>query len=166
MKEISELYRYNSIVRKKYLDAIEKLPWEEVVRDRGASFPSIRDVFLHVLDAYRFWFRTIIKGEPYDRDYYLKQAASVKGVDEMRKFESELDSLVTEIIQNLREEDLSRVFVVQRSDGTKRDAPMEAILLHMIEEELQHRGEINCMFWQQNVDPPITGYGLHLASRK
>ncbi|MGA8904099.1 MAG: hypothetical protein WB661_03730 [Candidatus Bathyarchaeia archaeon] len=52
MKHIVDLYKYNSSVRKKYLDAIEKLPWEEVVKVRGVSLGSIRNVFLHVLDAY------------------------------------------------------------------------------------------------------------------
>jgi hypothetical protein len=57
VETIVEFYRYNSNVRKKYLDAIEKLPWEEVIKDRGASFGSIRNVFLHTLDAYRRWFK-------------------------------------------------------------------------------------------------------------
>jgi hypothetical protein len=28
----------------------------------------------------------------------------------------------------------------------------------MIEEELQHRGEINAVLWQTNIDPPIIGW--------
>jgi uncharacterized damage-inducible protein DinB len=28
----------------------------------------------------------------------------------------------------------------------------------MVEEELQHRGEINALFWQLGIDPPITEY--------
>lgn len=41
MQHILNFYRYNSAIRKKYLDAIEKLPWQEIVKDRGASFHSI-----------------------------------------------------------------------------------------------------------------------------
>ncbi len=160
MKHIVDLYKYNSNVRKKYLDAIENLSWEEVVKDRGASFGSIRNVFLHVLDAYRRWFQAVIKGVPYQRDYTLSSTAeNFKSVDDLRRFEKEIDSLVMGILETLRDEDLSRVFVVEGRDKIKRDLTMEVILMHMIEEELQHRGEINCMFWQQNIDPPITGYG-------
>ena len=60
MRLIASFYRYNSDERKKYMDAMEKLPWEDVVRDRGASFHSIRNVFLHVLNAYRYWFQYAI----------------------------------------------------------------------------------------------------------
>jgi uncharacterized damage-inducible protein DinB len=51
-----------------------------------------------------------------------------------------------------------RVFVFEGRDKVNRNIVMEEILMHMVEEELQHRGEINCMFWQQNLDPPITAY--------
>ena len=44
-------------MRKKYLRAIfEKIPEEERYKDRGASFPTIVDIFVHMIDNYRFWF--------------------------------------------------------------------------------------------------------------
>lgn len=160
MKHIVDLYKYNSYVRKKYLDAIERLPWGEVVKDRGASFGSIRNVFLHILDAYRRWFQAVIKGVPYQRDYTLASIAeNYKSVGDLRRFEKEIDTLVMGLVEALHDEDLSRMFVVEGRDKVKRNITMETILMHMIEEELQHRGEINCMFWQQNIDPPITAYG-------
>jgi len=39
------------------------------------------------------------------------------------------------------------------------------ILMHMIEDGLQHRGEINCMLWQQDIDPPATGFIEWLKAR-
>jgi len=32
------------------------------------------------------------------------------------------------------------------------------LLHHMIEEQLQHIGELNALFWQLNIDPPVTEY--------
>lgn len=160
MRFIVSFYRYNSDVRKRYFDAMEKLPWEDVIRDRGASFPSIRDVFLHVLNAYRYWFQYAI----YDKlgEYRKIDPGKLKSVDEMRKYESEVDSMVMSLIGSLREEDLLKVHVIHDQNVT-HNVTMEAILIHMIEEELQHRGEINCMFWQQNIDPPIIEYGEWLG---
>ena len=66
--------------------------------------------------------------------------------------------MVMSLIGSLREEDLLKVHVIQDGSVT-HNVTMEAILMHMIEEELQHRGEINCMFWQQSIDPPIVEYG-------
>ncbi len=56
---IRELYRYNSAVRKKYLRAIWKLPPRQRYKNRGASFPSLIDIYMHVLDAYRWWFISV-----------------------------------------------------------------------------------------------------------
>lgn len=165
MQHILNFYRYNSAVRKKYLDAIEKLPWQEIVKDRGASFHSIRDVFLHVLDAYRYWFEYGIKDNL--KGYHRIDRASFKGVDDMRRYEHQVDSAVMTLVEGLREEDLSRVYVIHYHDEAPhvRERTMETILIHMIEEELQHRGEINCMLWQQDVDPLVTGYHEWLDER-
>ena len=63
LETIRDFYEYNFYVRKKYLRAIfEKIPEEERYKDRGASFPSIVDIFVHVIDAYRFWFVHVYQG--------------------------------------------------------------------------------------------------------
>ena len=40
-----------------------ELPWDEVVKDRGASFPSIRDIFLHALDAEDLLINYVVQGK-------------------------------------------------------------------------------------------------------
>ncbi|MGA8604697.1 MAG: DinB family protein [Thermoplasmata archaeon] len=35
---------------------------------------------------------------------------------------------------------------------------LRVLLVHMIEEELQHRGEMNALLWQSGRNPPVTGY--------
>jgi uncharacterized damage-inducible protein DinB len=32
------------------------------------------------------------------------------------------------------------------------------IMWHMLEEELQHRGEPNALFWQMDIDPPADAW--------
>ena len=161
MKHLLDFYKYNSHVRKKYLDAIAKLPWDEVTKDRGASYPSIRDIFLHVLDAYRYWFEFAIGGLKV-REYKDVDPSDFGSVAEMRTYEEQVDSMVLRLVQDLREEDLPKVYTVystEPDDPETLQISMETILMHMIEEELQHRGELNCLFWQGNRDPPITGFG-------
>jgi len=155
MRHILSFYRYNSDVRKKYLAAIEKLPWEEVVRERGASFSSIRNVFLHILNAHRYWFQYGIRDDL--KEYRSVNPDEFNSVKDLRKYNQEVDSRVMSLVESLQEEDLSRIYSIRMEDRTV-ETTMETVLMHMIEEELQHRGEINCLFWQQNIDPPITSY--------
>jgi uncharacterized damage-inducible protein DinB len=35
---------------------------------------------------------------------------------------------------------------------------LRVILLHMAEEELQHRGEMNALLWQAGHDAPVVGF--------
>jgi uncharacterized damage-inducible protein DinB len=160
LHHITDFYRYNSHVRKRYLDAIEKLPWKDVIKDRGASFGSIGNVFLHVLNAYRYWLLYAVKDNL--KAYRGIDVQSCKSVDDMRTHEIEVDAMINLFLENLHEEDLSKVHTIHTESATY-NVTLEAILMHMVEEELQHRGEINCMFWQQNIEPPIIEYGQWLG---
>ncbi|MGC2289111.1 MAG: DinB family protein [Thermoplasmata archaeon] len=150
---VRALYRYNSRVRKKYLATIWHLPTKKRYRPRGASFPSIVDIFLHVLDAYRWWFRTVYSNDREWNEYPLGQKLSrAQVVVEERK----TDRFVLAQLEKLRPSDLSRTFPIL---GSRRRISLRILLLHMAEEELQHRGEMNALLWQEDVDPPITGFG-------
>lgn len=150
---IRELYAYNSRVRKKYLKTIWRLPEKKRYRSRGASFPSLVDIFLHVLDAYRWWFLSVYSRDSSWKDYPLGMKLSrAQAIREERK----TDRLVLGIVTKLRPRDLSRLLTIP---GRRRRIALRVLLLHMAEEELQHRGEMNALLWQDNVDPPVTGFG-------
>jgi uncharacterized damage-inducible protein DinB len=153
---IRELYRFNSEVRKKYLRAIfRKLPRSERYRDRGASFPSVVDVFVHVLDAYRWWF--IFVYEDRLREYKRLREAKKYTLREVAEEERKVDERVMTFIGGLKPRDLDRT--IHFHDGkTRRSIKLRAMLLQLIGEELQHRGELNALFWQLDVDPPVTNY--------
>jgi uncharacterized damage-inducible protein DinB len=149
---IRELYRYNSKVRKKYLEAIWRLPAKQRYRARGASYPALTDIFLHVLDAYRYWFRVVYAKDRKWDEYPIGQKLSRA---EARAEERNTDRLVLGIVANLRERDLSRTYAMP---GSRERISMRVLLLHMAEEELQHRGEMNALLWQADVEPPVTGF--------
>jgi uncharacterized damage-inducible protein DinB len=149
---IRDLYRYNSRTRKKYLTAIWRLPPKQRYKSRGASFPSIVDIFLHVLDAYRFWFRMVYSNDREWEEYPIGvRLSKTKAAAE----EKLTDRLVLGLVARIRPRDLSRTFPVP---GSRRRISLRILFLHMAEEELQHRGEMNALLWQQNVDPPVTGF--------
>ena len=44
-------------------------------------------------------------------------------------------------------------------DGmAKPTEKIEDILMHVIEEEIHHRGELLCIYWQNDIKPPYTSY--------
>lgn len=71
--------------------------------------------------------------------------------------ERKTDRFVRGVLAGLGPNDLSRTFALP--SNRRRRVPLRVLLLHMAEEELQHRGEVNALLCQSGVDPPITGFG-------
>jgi uncharacterized damage-inducible protein DinB len=148
MSELDEIrfwYNYNSHVRKRYLRAILALPKEEALKDRGASYPSILDIFVHVLDGYRFFFLGVIDKRGENEYEPWVGTATLQDLKEREKL---VDAMVMNKINSLTEKDLDKI--------TLDEYDLKSVLNHMVEEELQHRGELNALFWQSNLDPPIS----------
>lgn len=152
---LRRLYVYNSQTRAKYLAAIWKLPLRERYRDRGASFPSIVDIFLHVLDAYRLWFDEVYAGGAPPTWYPLGKRFTVA---EARREMRTIDQRVLGILRSLRPADLDLKFPLPKRWKAPKPIALRELLVHMIEEELQHRGEMNALLWQADRNPPVTGF--------
>lgn len=152
---IRSLYAYNSRVRAKYLTAIWKLPLRERYRSRGASFPSLVDIFLHVLDAYRLWFDEVYASGATPEWYPLGQRFTLA---EARREMRAIDRRVLRALGSLRPRDLDRRLALPKRWSTRRRIELRVLLVHMIEEELQHRGEMNALLWQVGRNPPVTGF--------
>jgi uncharacterized damage-inducible protein DinB len=152
---IVNLFRYNSDVRKKYLDAMEQIDWAEIERNRESSFHSVRGVFLHVLDAYTWWLEYAVPDR--SSEYRRLKEGDFTSVESLRKAEKRTDAIILKFVEGIAGNRLDEKFTYH---GQQKSFTLTIrnMLLHLVEEELQHRGEINCMFWQMNVDPPVTGY--------
>ena len=61
MVDVRELLNYNEEVRHRYLDALAKLPWDELIKNREASFHSLRNIFIHTLGATDHWLDLLLK---------------------------------------------------------------------------------------------------------
>jgi uncharacterized damage-inducible protein DinB len=155
------MYEYNSIVRKGYLATLVRLPPEERVKDRGASYPSIQAIFVHVLDDYRFWFTGVYQGKM--REY--RDLGSDAGLPLARIAEAEasVDLLAMGILAELTPADLDRKLTVPGAEDRPggNQISVRDLLWHMVEEELQHRGELNALLWQMDLEPPLLEWGDH-----
>ena len=144
---IRDLYRYHFRKLRGYLRTIWSLPAEERYRDRGATFPSLVDLYLHILDDYRFWFIQAYTGKTF-QDYPLGVRLSRAEADRATR---EVERLVSDFLKSLRPKDLDRKFYI-RVD--RRSTTIRSMLLQMIQGDLQHKGELNALLWQMDVEPP------------
>lgn len=108
-----------------------------------------------MLDAYRWWFIFVYE----DRlpEYKRLREAKQYTLKEVEEEEKKIDGRVMEFVNSLKPQDLDAT--VSFKDGSRRKSiKLRAMLLQLIGEELQHRGELNALFWQLDVNPPLTNY--------
>ena len=153
---LRELYRYHFRRLRAYCRTIWDLPVKERYRDRGSTFPSLVDIYLHILDDYRFWFIQAYTGKSF-QDFPLGIRLTHGQAERATR---EVERMVMHFLNSLHPEDLRRKFYIQVD---KRSITIRAMLLQMIQGDLQHKGELNALLWQMDVTPPRVD--LHRTNR-
>ncbi len=156
LESIRRWYLYNRVARAQYFETLAKIPPAELTRDRGASFPTLLDILGHSLGGIETWISRMsaVNGER----LHLDDVPEPQNLDEVKAVGRMIDRHVDEFFSRLAEKDLDRTFLVPKlppwwdEDFT---TSFRSTLLHVIEHELQHRGELNALLWQIDVDPPI-----------
>ena len=162
LEAIRAWYRYNAEVRPRYLRAIAHLPPAKRVLNDGASFPLL-DIFLHVLDAYRWWFRFVYNDDV--RRYPANRLrGSTRSLSQAHRAMAQTTKDVFRFVNRLTARDLDRVIVFRAPANDtwtlwrRERVTLRAMLWHMVEEELQHRGEMNALLWRHGIEPPVTEF--------
>ena len=74
----------------------------------------------------------------------------------MKALEAEVDDYAERFVRKLRPEGLEGSFqFTPGKGGGVVTVAVRKMLWHMVEEELQHRGELNALLWQMDVDAPV-----------
>jgi uncharacterized damage-inducible protein DinB len=150
-------FAYLAYARRGYLETLAKLPPEELARDRRASHPTLIDIFAHSQGALFFWMTSCAtfafppqEGDP---------AAPVT-VEVLRTDEEYLQTQIRRVMDELTEANLSRTISREKGRGSDHACriPVRDALWHLVEEELQHRGELNALLWQMEVDAPVESW--------
>lgn len=150
-------FAYLADSRRGYLDAFAQLPPAELTRDRGASFPSLLDIFAHSQGALYFWMKGVARFgfPPQEGD-----PNAPRTLDSLRSDEAYVQAQITRVMAELTEADLARTIFREAGKGSSHDChiPIRDVLWHLVEEELQHRGEVNALLWQVDVAAPIESW--------
>lgn len=154
MVDVKELFEYNQRVRQSYFQALVSIPWQELIRNREASFNSIRNIFIHILKAMDHWLDILLK----EHNYRAKQYEEYKSLEEIRVYKDYVEGRMQKYLDTSLPGKLHNKFVIKNDLGETVEITAEDILIHMFEEEVHHRGELIALFWQMNVEPPLMGW--------
>lgn len=157
--KITKMMSYSQYLRHSYFDTLCKLSWEELVKDRGASFDSLRDIFLHcleVLDRY-VNHRCREKAEPQRIKF-----DDYDNIEKIKEYFDRVESDANRYLEKVSPEELSKKVTRKFKDGTSVQVTVEDILFDFFQEETHHRGEFIALLWQMDIEPPHLGWSKYL----
>lgn len=148
---IRELHQYSSTVRWAFLEKLSSLPWEVVTKNREASFYSMKDIMLHMIDNEDMVVSGQILREP---DYKrARDWEEYKDMQMIREHLAEVEKKTESYLEKADENELRRRVNFKVRSGTF-DLSAEECLLQSFTEQLYHTGELIALLWQEDIEPP------------
>jgi uncharacterized damage-inducible protein DinB len=148
---IRELHRYSSTVRRAFLDRLASLPWEVVTKNREASYYSMKDIMLHMIDNEDMVVNgQILKVPDYGR---ARDWEEYKDMPMIREHLDEVENKTEAYLEKADENELGRRVNFTVRSGSF-DLSAEECLMQSFTEQLYHMGELIALLWQENIEPP------------
>jgi uncharacterized damage-inducible protein DinB len=153
MVDIKDLLAYNEAERRAFFEAFGELSWDDFTKSRDASFDSIKNIFIHTLNAADYWLDFLQK----EKHCSKKKFEEYKSLKEIGDYMRQVENRMNNYLRSLSAEDLKKKYTGRRR-GKLETVTAEDILVHVFEEEVHHRGELIALFWQMDIKPPLIGY--------
>jgi len=154
MVDVRSLLEYNETVRHRYFESLARLSWKEFIKNREASFNSFRNIFVHTLEAIDYWLDFLKKENVRPK----KKFDDYKTFEQVESYMELVEKRMKEYLKSLSSAGLRKTYVVTGEEHKSARITAEDILIHVFEEEVHHRGELNALLWQMGIDPPPMGW--------
>jgi uncharacterized damage-inducible protein DinB len=151
---VRELLEYNEEVRGRYLAVLTKLPWGELVKNREASWHSLRNIFIHTMGAIDHWL-ALLQGQKHGSQ---REFDDYKIMSEIQEYTNQVQERMRKYLDSLTQDELMKKYSVTNDAGESVEITTEDVLIHVFEEEVHHRGEMIALLWQMDVEPPLMGW--------
>ena len=152
LEELIDLFEYNRWANDRILEVARGLSEEEVERDLGSSFPSIRATLAHMLSAEWIWLArwkgTSPTAPPADWD--LSTVAAIES--RWREIHGER----AELLASLDDDSLKAGLTYRNLKGDVFTNPLWQLLRHVINHATYHRGQLTTMLRQVGATPTST----------
>ena len=150
--DIRSLFAYDEWANARLLRTVAELSDEELTRDLGSSFASIRDTFSHLVVTEWVWLRRWKGESPSSLPEWVDAPGPPLLAAKLREIEAER----AEWVASLRDDDLRRQISYVNMKGERWRYVLSDALVHLVNHSTYHRGQIVTMLRQVGVAPPST----------
>lgn len=162
MINVVRLHKYAQFLRHQYLDTFETLPWEDFIKYRGASFDSLRNIYLHSIECVDFITRLIQSDNPLNIRHMSIPFEEYSTIESIRAYLEQVESRFRSLLIQLTPTEMGRKVARMHGNASSSMGTIEDHLIHLFQEECHHFGEFIALLWQMNVKPPHTGWVNYL----
>ena len=163
LEVLRELYSYNYWAHDRQLEACAKLSEEELNRPMGSSFSSLRDTLSHLLAAEWGWQERFRGRSPQSLPEWL---AELRTVDALRERWLLVEADMGKYLAALIPEALARPLTYQNLKGEPWTYPLWQTLLHLVNHQTYHRGQVTTLLRQLGSSAPGIDFLVYLDVRK
>jgi uncharacterized damage-inducible protein DinB len=149
---IQELYAYSSGVRLRFAKKLAELPREEVEKNREASFYSMKNILIHMIDNEDWIVNWVIRNK--STEYTRRKSGEYKDMAMVLEHLDEVQNRTRSYLQAADDNELKRRVDFRLMSGDVFDLSVEECLFQSFTEQLYHLGELIALLWQNNVEPP------------
>src|SRR6266545_8119826 len=160
LDELKTLIDYHYWARDRVLDAAAALTPDQLTRDMGSSFRSVRDTLAHLYAAEWAWCSRWNGHSP-----TAFPSETFSDVVSLQTKWRELESNVRAVVDRMGREGLDRVIEYTMLNGDARASIFWQMVQHVANHASYHRGQVTTMLRQLGAAPPqsmdlITFYRL------
>ncbi len=150
LNDIRALLDYHYWARDRVLAAVEPLSAEQLTREMGSSFRSIRDTLVHIYAAEWAWHSRWNGVSP----TALLDAAEFPDVETIRQRWTALEGQVRLFVESAGEAGLPRVYEYKSLAGVPGRSELRQMIQHVVNHASYHRGQVTTMLRQVGAQPP------------
>jgi len=152
MFNMTELYEYASRVRRSFAEKLAELPPETQTKNAEASFYSMKNIMLHMIDNEDWIVNWVIPGK--SSAYVRKKWEEYEDMPTVLNHMNTVENGTRSYLKNMTEEDFRKRVDFVLSSGKAFDLSVEECLFQSFTEQLYHLGELIALLWQENIEPP------------
>jgi uncharacterized damage-inducible protein DinB len=151
---IKELFDYAYWARDRQLETCASLTQDQLMQTLGGSFSCLRDTLAHCVNVEWLWLERWNGRTP----KVIPQADELPTLGAVRERWHEMERGMRTLLAGLDEKSLERVMTCTGTRGNTWTQPLWRFLMHLLNHQSYHRGQVTTLLRQLGVKPPSVDY--------
>jgi uncharacterized damage-inducible protein DinB len=139
-------------VSRNFAEKLAELPVDVVVKNREASFYTMKNILVHMIDNEDWIVNWVIHGK--SREYVRKKSEEYTNMTQVLQHLDEVEGRTSAFLKTANEQEFDRRVDFALASGKTFNLSVEECLFQSFTEQLYHLGELIALLWQDNIEPP------------